>query len=441
MKRNLITIVVLFCFCQCVIAQTIPFSFTKKFRSQTSKSLLLVKDTIDIKKDNHILLLGNNNKIDTLPVLKRSTFSDTLWVDSNSYIPKASKFYGARIILNSISSKFNATLIKAISATEVKSEQIKVIDPYFAKALEMEGKANDFKTKAEKKFDDAMRGLKLPENSADEDRYNLARKTIEDEYKKDLDQVEFQQKVAKSLRYRSKTLKSFNWFFVKNAIDAELFYNGEVTGAQSKFLSNSLLSFANDGSRASLFEEVYADYFGPIRIGIGALISNKGNAATETEEKKAEETQKDAFQRLLGGGGNAVVNVSYPLIDGNGSGGLLSYKLIAAPKASLDLPKIGTESNTVAWNGNVGLEGSVFYTGSKSIITFFSNFRMAHVFGDAEFYNNIKKTDKKGFMFNQVSLGIGLSSTFRISYNLFFGSSFVNDNVPKSISLTLVPKF
>jgi hypothetical protein len=248
--------------------------------------------------------------------------------------------------------------------------------------------------------------------------------------------------LSKEMFYRQRTSKEFAIFPVRNAVDAQLFYNSEVKENSARFLKNSIISYSPDGGKASIYNEIYADYAGPIRMGVGVLISNKQNITDSLKEIDTTELQKDAVQRLLGGGGNFTLNASAPLLNYESDflrSEKFSFKLLFAPKFSVDVPKLGTVKNDYALNCDAGVEGSVFYTLANSVITFFGNYRFGYVFGNSTFYTNIVKDDQKAFSLNSVSLGIALSSTFRINWNYYFGSSFVKENFPSTIGFSIVP--
>lgn len=135
---------------------------------------------------------------------------------------------------------------------------------------------------------------------------------------------------------------------------------------------------------------------------------------------------------------NGVINMSYPLVSYEVVYGL-NFKTIVASKFALDVPKIGTNSEQYAFSYSPGLEGSVYYTGALDVLTFYSNFRFGVTGGNNLFYQNLNKTDQSAFAFNQISFGVAITSMFRVSYNKYFGSTFVKDNFPESFSFVFIP--
>lgn len=249
--------------------------------------------------------------------------------------------------------------------------------------------------------------------------------------------------IAKEYNYRSRTARAFNLFHVWYAADAQVHYNHSVADETSKFLNNTLISYNPQGNTVSIFNEIYADYFGPFRLGFGALLADGEEQDENTSPNSppdAAPSQKDAVQRLLGGGGNAIVNVSYPFFDLRSRSGHFNWKMAFVPKSAVDLPAIGTESGDYSFHLNTGIEGSIFYTGLLKQLTLFSNFRFAKVDGNKNFYRYLGKENRDAFWFNQISGGLAISSTFRLSYNYYYGSKFSNETLPYNVSLAIIPK-
>lgn len=283
-------------------------------------------------------------------------------------------------------------------------------------------------------YEAELKAIKPASNIDEVDKNKMTRSLAREKRDRAYKDIALLEIEVEELDYLDRTNKSFNFFEVKNSTDAQIYYEGDRSNNNRKFLNNTLISFSTDGGKASIYNELFADYAGPIRIGFGALISNKQSTPTSAN---ADEKKEDAVQRLLGGGGNGVFNLSYPIMDLNSNS--FNIKLIAAPKMAIDIPKIGTNNNQYAFNWNPGLEGSIFYTGVLKVITFYTNFRFGYIDGNNLFYDNLANPDRKAFAFNQLAFGIGFTSTFRLSYNTYFGSNFVKNNFPGALSFVFVP--
>lgn len=310
---------------------------------------------------------------------------------------------------------------------------------YIALANRLNSKADTLETIIQNNYTKSLTTIHIPD-ATEISIYKSTIATIEQTKKDNLKNVSALRNAAKEAVYISKTSGNFNFLFVRNATDAQMYYNGSISDSKAKFLSNSLIAFGSDGSKVSIFNELYADFYGPIRVGFGALVSNNQSATSPGQTTiDPAETQKDAVQRLLGGGGNGVFNASYPILNFQNYDNSVFIKLLAAPKFGVDVPKLGTQNDKYSFNWDPGIEGTVFYTGALNVFTFYTNFRFGVIGGNESFYNNLAKTDNKSFMFDQLSLGLAINSTFRLSYNIYYGSSFVRSNFPATISFSIIP--
>lgn len=246
--------------------------------------------------------------------------------------------------------------------------------------------------------------------------------------------------LGKEMLYRDRRDNNVFWFPVRNETDAQLYYENSTNDKRSKFLQNTLIRFTPDGGKASIYNEVFADYASFLRIGIGVMISNKDNSeSTQNSFTKDSLIQKDAVQRLIGGGGNFIANIGYPIYDFATLSERFSTKLSFAPKVHLDVPKIGTEKSDYAFSTDIGFEGSTFYTLKNEVITLFANYRFGWVTGNKIFFKNLLKNDNTAFLFNQLSFGLALGSAFRINWNLFYGDKFIKENFKQSIGFSVIP--
>lgn len=228
-------------------------------------------------------------------------------------------------------------------------------------------------------------------------------------------------------------------FPVKNSVDAQLYYNSYVDDKKAQFLNQSLISYSPKGETISIFNEIYADYFGPLRFSFGALISSNAEDEEDEEEEETENIQDNAVQRILGGGGNGVIAIGYPLLNYNTKDERFYFKFALAPKFGVDVPQLGTTTSDYAWNWNAGFEGVTYYTGMLDILTFFGGYRYSKIGGDSIFFENLAKEDKKSFSLNQLTIGLAINSTFRLSWSKYTGGPFVKEQFSNSISFSIIP--
>jgi hypothetical protein len=248
---------------------------------------------------------------------------------------------------------------------------------------------------------------------------------------------------AKKFDYLFRTQGKLNHIFqksgfIKNSVDAQLFYENDASNTSAKFLNNTLLSFGTDASTISIYNELFADYFGPIRLGVGVLLNNQSLSDQSVKQDTAK-MQQNAIQTLIGGGGNGTVNISLPLFSYVTNDNKFYVKMLFNPQTGVNVPKIGTSTSSPAYNWDIGIGGSVYYTGSNGAITFFSNYRFSYLGGSPEFYQGLNKPDNKAFFFNQISIGMAITSSVRFSWNTYYGDPFVNKTFPHSFSVSIIP--
>jgi hypothetical protein len=183
------------------------------------------------------------------------------------------------------------------------SKSKKKYSNYDELADSLDAKASTLETNANNVYNTGMDALSksTPADQGGLTIMNDKIKSLNDARSTAMTTVKTFRKAAEGYRYLARADKGFTLFVVHNAVDAQIYYNGMISDSKAKFLSNSLLSFGTDGGKASLFNELYADYFGPLRFSFGALISSKQQVPSNSDTTKG--TQQDAVQRLLGGGG------------------------------------------------------------------------------------------------------------------------------------------
>lgn len=200
---------------------------------------------------------------------------------------------------------------------------------------------------------------------------------------------------------------------------------------RNNYLLNNVSAQIGNKS-ASVSSELIASYFNAFRVSFGTLISSsdeskKGDnvqnriTAIETEPIKTDET--NAFQRLLSsGGGNIYLNIELPVYYLHGKTATIYCN--ANAKSGVVLTQFSKDINTATGNGNVGINlyGSISSDDEKSFIFFF-NSNFGGYGGGTDFYAKLNLKENKIFAFGQVTLGLDIAKSIRISYTLgTFGS-------------------
>lgn len=245
----------------------------------------------------------------------------------------------------------------------------------------------------------------------------------------------------KYLNYKNK----FKFFPASNFIQAQLFYNTSVANKKYQLAENTNFIFNTQGQRISAMTELYADFFGPVRVSFGALISNKGSGiyydSTGLAVVDSAQIQLDATQRFLGGGGNAIIQASLPILNYSHQNDHFHLKWMLSPKYSFDIPSLGTFLETLTANLDMGMDFSVFYTGALNTMTFYAFNRFSYTDGTSHFYSNLNLKNRKGFLNNQLTLGVAIKSVFRLSFTFYSVSDENLKNVFKPmVGFSIIPQ-
>ncbi|MCS7074266.1 MAG: hypothetical protein NZ108_07350 [Bacteroidia bacterium] len=233
---------------------------------------------------------------------------------------------------------------------------------------------------------------------------------------------------------------AFGWV-VQNAMEAENFFEGtsmEDSLAMKKLrvATNNLISYSTNGTPA-IFSEVYSDYVGPFRVGLGLSI------AYPAERDSSDRGQKDAIQRFITSGGNASFSIAYPLWYFGKYSRSVRGNLILMPKFATDFKPFSSTQNTdnVPYNIDLGANFSLAGLGKQVVFNLLMEVRPSYVMGSKTFYTNIGAPEDRnqGFFMLQASLGMAIRNAFRISATYTYIDPEINNSFPVNFSVAFIP--
>lgn len=228
---------------------------------------------------------------------------------------------------------------------------------------------------------------------------------------------------------------------VKNTLDAKMFFSMDGSGADTRLMSHNFFSYNTQSEQLALYSELFSDYFGPCRFGFGALMTTGRDDKYERETVIADsQSNEDALQRLLNGGGNSVMSIAYPLMQWRDHTWSKGIRILAVPKYALDIPALGSSAESYAANADLGIEASAHWAGNNKSIAFFFQTRMGYVMGNSAFKTAINS--KKDFVVSQMNIGIAFRNTIKLSYSVHsIRNSDISGDLPGFISFSLIPQF
>ena len=231
------------------------------------------------------------------------------------------------------------------------------------------------------------------------------------------------------------------WLPVRNSTHARLFFNMDGSGNSAQLMSHSFFSYNTESEQMALYSELFADYFGPVRFGFGALMTTGQDQSEQLETPPPiDQANQDALQRLLNGGGNSVISLAFPLLQWRDISWRKGIRILAVPKYALDIPALGNTVDTYAANADIGIEANAHWAGYTQHVALFFQTRIGYVMGNNAFKESMKTEDN--FLVSQLNFGIAFRNTIKLSYTLHhISNDQVGKDLPGFISFSLIPQF
>lgn len=260
---------------------------------------------------------------------------------------------------------------------------------------------------------------------------------IDSEYKRGLEAVATLQRMADKMWYRERTSNKFCFFPVRCAMDAIEHQHSSETEVHGVGFKNMKLGIQSEVSQYALYTDVYSDFFGPVSVGLGALVGLGGDDENENDSFSQAASNPAAISRLVAGGGNVVLHMSYPLAYWSKPSQKLDFRMKIHPRIGVDLPTLGNKSSSYAMNLDLGLYSTLTYTGLNDNIGLMVEVKVAGITGNDVFFNQLSLPDHNMFNLNQVSLGLKLGKSFQVTWIRYWGGIFQNTKQPAILSFSM----
>lgn len=208
---------------------------------------------------------------------------------------------------------------------------------------------------------------------------------------------------------------------------------------KNKFLQSNILSLSTNTAKGSLYSELYHDYFGVVRVGVGGLLSNDDNS-TDSLNLATDTSMVDQglAQRIQGGGGNVVVSFGLPLAGCSSRRGTLYFRGMLQPKLAMDLQTAEKDRTKIPLYADVGLDAHLSYSGTEGVLSGFLSTRPSVILGNPILFDALGKENWKAIPMMQVRLGIGVENVLRVSYLFIVGDPFVQRTFTPQISIQVL---
>jgi hypothetical protein len=220
-----------------------------------------------------------------------------------------------------------------------------------------------------------------------------------------------------------------------NAPESINFYLEKDT-MSNKFFSNNSLIYNGSQQKMSYGNETYSDFFGPIRFGIGFLISSTSNG------KDTNQNKSDAIQKITATGGNIYTSFSFPFLSYTDIP-FMSIKSSIYTNIGVDIPKDSVSASSYGLISSTGINVNVYSQGFLRILQVFYTGKVFYVLGNNNFQQRLGNND---FWLMQNSFGLAVKDNFRIRLDVYNGfgaqvTDFVRSSFPVTVSFDLINPF
>lgn len=218
--------------------------------------------------------------------------------------------------------------------------------------------------------------------------------------------------------------------------ESQLFFTEKDTLA-SKFFANNSLLYSSSLQKLTYSSEAYADYFGPVRLGLGYTITSSSNTSGNSS------TSSNSISNIIANGGNLNYNVSYPLLALT-NWEVLKIKAYFSSNGGVDIPKDSTNVASYGYLSTTGIVMNAYSTGDLGEIQLFYTSRLSYVIGNKNFE---KQAMQNSFFLWQNSFGVAVKNNFRVRLDVYSGLSghdnhqFVKSNFPVTLSFDVINPF
>ncbi len=233
-----------------------------------------------------------------------------------------------------------------------------------------------------------------------------------------------------STRLRKEKLKDRLGVFLplRDPITTAAYWNHEVSMAT---LQNLAISYSTD--RYSIYTELVSDYLKISRvysrIAFGCLVASSDSSGTH-------DSTSAAVQRLVGGGGNFLLQASTPVFSCRGED--WTADALLAPKCALDMPGANADITRFTGSVDVGVEAIVTCSSVSDRFMFTAQFRLGWIVGPGEFYRRLGRDAPFGA--GKLLIGVDINNAVRVhATNVLVGPASLRDKTVWQLGIQLLP--
>lgn len=249
-----------------------------------------------------------------------------------------------------------------------------------------------------------------------------------------------------SIREYRKLTRNFTFFPAISQRSAKYFFGDVSQTDNSTVDSSNFYAFQNLGvfytnnssANTTVYAQLAAAYAGPVKAEINTYISlPKGDSGVDAKKV-------NAMSALAGGGGNATLQLQFPLLALNvnkSTFGDLHFSSIFNPRFAVDIPSSSDTTNNGKYSSytSAGITNKLSFTLEKRL-QLSGEFSYSSVWANSLFMDKVglTGTDRKRFTFCSYTIGVQLNSSFAIRYTTYTTSNSLKLN--NVLTFTLATK-
>lgn len=194
-------------------------------------------------------------------------------------------------------------------------------------------------------------------------------------------------------------------------------YNNDTD--KTNFLNSFALNSNSDAT--SVQTELVTDNMWALRISFGSVLSvssskiDSDSTPEEVQELNKNETEQEAFSRLINGGGNFYLETILPLFTTNQNNGdqITSYTY-ANLKGAMDIENFNSNIDTSTGNASLGLNSYLGISSDSKKFNFFIIGNMNYTIGSKDFYKNLGLYKERAFLNGKIIAGVSILNKFKL---------------------------
>lgn len=219
---------------------------------------------------------------------------------------------------------------------------------------------------------------------------------------------------------KTSSLGKFPWLFPSwKKSNRKKFFHDMYSDKTDKTIFLNSFSLNSNSNATAVQTEMVTDNMWAMRLSFGNVLSvspDQENSDETPEEQKKDETEQEAFSRLINGGGNFYLDLTLPLVTTNqNNGDQITFYGYANLRGAMDVKGFSSNVDTSTGNGTFGLNIYSGISSDNKKFNFFLQANANYTVGTDIYYKNLGLYNEKPFVNGKIITGVTILNQFRFS--------------------------